>query len=655
MTNAPIPTCSIQFSPLFPSEVVIVFLKDQKEKGEKLNFVHIVAVVPMNDIIQVLPDSIANQIAAGEVIQRPASVIKELVENAIDAGAKNIRIEVEDAGKALIRVTDDGCGMSPQDARMAFERHATSKIRRADDLLSLRTMGFRGEALASIASVSHVMLTTRRTTDELGVCIQIDGGIVEQTTRKAAPVGSCFEVRNLFYNVPARRRFLKSDITEWRHILSCFERIALVYPDIAFYLYQNGIEASILQAGTLAKRIAAVVPKPGDKGLLSIDFQSEVVTINGFIGSPEHTKQRGAKQFLFVNGRFMKHPYFHHAIIQAYEALIPVGQQPTYFVYLQTDPSRIDVNVHPTKTEIKFLDEQAIYRLLGTLVKQTLHRAVAMPRLDFDTQHVVDLPTYRGKSDNKISQPTINRDHTYNPFSENTSTTPKERNLNWATVFSSFAADTTTHEATHLTETLIAPMDMPEDKAVTSSGAPLILTERYMAVVLHSGMAIIDAKRAEMRINYEELIDKLSHAKSKERKQRLIIPRIMHFNTEEAALLDTLIEDLDTLGFEVSPLGDGSFSLLTTPSFLNEDGQVLIENSILELMETEGDGRQTLIEALARSISIQRYSAPYKPLSPERAEQIVAALFALPEASYTPTGKLILHLITNEEIASFFA
>ena len=623
--------------------------------GEKGTFVRAEEACYMNDLIQVLPDSIANQIAAGEVIQRPSSVIKELVENAIDAGARKIKIEVEEAGKAMIRVTDDGCGMSTQDARMSFERHATSKIRQAEDLFSLHTMGFRGEALASIASVCSVTLTTRRKEDELATCLQIAGGVVEQTSRCAAPVGSCFEVRNLFYNVPARRRFLKSDTTEWRHILTCYERIVAVYPEVAFSLYQNGAEASVLQAGSLSKRIASIMPKGSEKGMLPLSFRSDIVNISGFVGSPEHAKQRAAKQLFFVNGRFMRHPYFHHAVMQAYKTLIPTGYQPSYFIYFELDPARIDVNVHPTKTEIKFLDEQAVYRLLGTLIRQTLHRAVSMPRLDFNARNVLDLPAYKGaESDGSTpTPPAINADKEYNPFKETPVARTQARKSDWATVFSNFAAP---ERKTRLPqEVLFEQMIKDEEPTKPSSGTPLLLSDRYMAVVLQSGLAIINAKRAEMRIEYEETRRKFAEEPVGERKQRLVVPRIMDFDAREASVLEAIIPDLDSLGFEVSPLGNGSFSLLTVPFFLKEDAQTLVENGVLELLETEGNGRETLIDALARAVSIQHYASPSQPLTPTRAEQIVAALFSTPEAAYTPTGKRILHLVTNEEIEGFFA
>lgn len=373
------------------------------------------------DVIRLLPDSVANQIAAGEVIQRPASVIKELVENAVDAGAKNIEVLVTDAGKTCIRVIDDGKGMSETDARMAFERHATSKIREAADLFALHTMGFRGEALASIAAVAQVELKTCCNGDGLGTYIQISGSQVEKQEPVACQQGSDFSVKNLFFNVPARRKFLKSNQTELSNIVAEFERIALVNPDISFILSHNGTEMLNLPAIPLRQRIMGVFGKKLNQDLLSLDINTTMVKIHGYIGRPESARKKGARQFFFVNGRYMRHPYFHKAVASAYDNLIPVGEQVSYFIYFEVSPSDIDVNIHPTKTEIKFENEQAVWQILSAAVKETLGRFNAVPSIDFDTEGMPDIPAFEN-SPYSVAPPPTSFDPSYNPF--NTSAVP---------------------------------------------------------------------------------------------------------------------------------------------------------------------------------------------------------------------------------------
>lgn len=349
----------------------------------------------MSDIIHLLPDNIANQIAAGEVIQRPASVVKELVENAIDAGATQIQVNIKDAGKTLVQVIDNGQGMSETDARMAFERHATSKISKADDLFALHTMGFRGEALASIAAVAQVELRTRLKGAELGTKLEIDGSQLQQIEEDACAEGSIFSVKNLFFNVPARRKFLKSNETEFRNIINEFERIALVNPHVALSLYHNDTEILNLPVSGLRQRIINIFGKNLNQKMISMEeAESSLASITGFVGRPETAKKRGALQFFFVNGRFMKHPYFHKAVMQAYEQLIPAGEMPNYFIYFTLDPATIDVNIHPTKTEIKFENEQPIWQILLATIREALAKSSAIPMIDFDAEAPIDIPIY---------------------------------------------------------------------------------------------------------------------------------------------------------------------------------------------------------------------------------------------------------------------
>ena len=396
----------------------------------------------MSDIIHLLPDSIANQIAAGEVIQRPASVVKELVENAIDAGATQIQILIKDAGKTLVQVIDNGKGMSETDARMAFERHATSKISKADDLFSLHTMGFRGEALASIAAVAQVELRTRQKGADLGTRLEIFGSQLQHIEADACPEGSIFSVKNLFYNVPARRKFLKTNDTEFRNIITEFERIALVNPSVSMSLYHNDTEILNLPESGLRQRIVNVYGKNLNQKLLSVEAESSLVSINGFVGKPETAKKRGALQYFFVNGRFMKHPYFHKAVMQAYDQLIPAGEMPSYFIYFNLDPAIIDVNIHPTKTEIKFENEQPIWQILLAAVRETLAKSSAIPTIDFDVEGAIDIPVYNPEK--KISgneSPKVQIRSEYNPFKRETTPTDTRPSFDWTELYQSFEAD----------------------------------------------------------------------------------------------------------------------------------------------------------------------------------------------------------------------
>lgn len=370
----------------------------------------------MSDIIQLLPDSVANQIAAGEVIQRPASVIKELMENSIDAGATRIDVVVMDAGKTSIQVADDGRGMTAGDARLAFERHATSKIRRADDLFALTTMGFRGEALASIAAVAQVELRTRTEDDEIGIKLEAAGSKIESEEPDMCPKGCNFVVRNLFYNVPARRRFLKSDQTELNNIMWQFERIALVYPEITFTLTNNGVDIYNLPSTNERMRIIHIFGKKMNKDLLNLELKTTMVQITGFVGRPDSARKRNARQFLFVNGRYMKHPYFHSAIMSAYENLIPADEKIHYFLYFTIDPKSIDVNIHPTKTEVKFEDEKAMWQIISAAVKETLGKFNQVPSIDFDVEDRPDIPVF--DDEEGVEAPKLDFDPGYNPFEQ---------------------------------------------------------------------------------------------------------------------------------------------------------------------------------------------------------------------------------------------
>ena len=480
----------------------------------------------MSDVIHLLPDSVANQIAAGEVIQRPASVIKELVENAVDAGATTIHVVVVDAGRTSIQVIDDGKGMSETDARLSFERHATSKIAKADDLFALHTMGFRGEALASIAAVAHVELQTRREADEIGSCIRIAGSKVVSQEPVSCPVGSNFKVENLFFNVPARRKFLKSNATELSNILTAFERIVLVYPDIHFTLHHNGTEMLNLKTGSLLQRISDVFGRQYSQDLLPVEVHTAMCSITGFISKPEGARKKSGHDYFFVNGRYMKHPYFHKAVVTAYDRLIPEGMQVPYFLYFEVNPNDIDVNIHPTKTEIKFENEQAIWQILTAAVRDALGKFCEVPAIDFDTQGSPDIPLYDPARQVAPPQPHYNPD--YNPFKSSS------HSSSWESLYEGL-------EKTHYQ-----------------------YKGKYLMTAVKSGLMIIDQHRADMRILYERYMEQMTNHTANT--QKLLFPEVMQLAPSEAVLLGKLLPELTNLGFELSDLGRTFRSRRSRPS-----------------------------------------------------------------------------------------
>nr|WP_315075336.1 DNA mismatch repair endonuclease MutL [uncultured Porphyromonas sp.] len=641
----------------------------------------------MSDIIHVLPDSIANQIAAGEVIQRPASILKELVENSLDAGAKRIIVEVEEAGKASLKVTDDGCGMSQMDARMAFERHATSKISDVQDLFSLRSMGFRGEALASIASVAQVELTTRRAEDEMATQLTLNGSDVVSVRNVAAPVGSSFMVRNVFFNVPARRRFLKSNQTELKHLIEQFERIVLVYPGVSFSFYSDGNLTLNLPATTQRRRITDTLGQSVDKGLIPIHFENEISNINGFVSLPDCAKKRGAEQFLFVNGRYMRHPYFHRAILSVYEKLLSPGYAPNYFLFFSIDPSRIDVNIHPTKTEIKFLDEQAIFKLLAIAIRQSLSTTMAVPTIDFEHKNVVDIPIYSGKQKEVLPSPDQPLDPNYNPFNSTDlpttqssakgySAPPSRRpKVDWKSMFESFEQHKE-NRATTFSQKEAAPIspescpvsekNPPENQlfstqenfysqAVTLEKTPCFLHDnKYIVSSVSRGVVLIDYKRAQQRIIYEEVKKEFAKEGKEHATRKLLFPELCTFPTKDVALVDGLLPELESIGFEISSLGGGSYSILAVPEMVETDAKELVEQIISDALEQSISTKEALVEILALKLSNYRGAISNLPVSPEGIEALIAKLFSCQESTYTPQGKLIMRVLSNNEIQQSF-
>lgn len=628
----------------------------------------------MSDIIHLLPDSIANQIAAGEVIQRPASVVKELVENAIDAGASQIQIQIKDAGKTLVQVIDNGKGMSETDARMAFERHATSKISKADDLFSLQTMGFRGEALASIAAVAQVELRTRQKGADLGTRLEIFGSQLQHIEEDACPEGSIFSVKNLFYNVPARRKFLKTNDTEFRNIITEFERIALVNPSVSMSLYHNDTEILNLPESGLRQRIVNVYGKNLNQKLLSVEAESSLVSINGFVGKPETAKKRGALQYFFVNGRFMKHPYFHKAVMQAYDQLIPAGEMPSYFIYFNLDPSTIDVNIHPTKTEIKFENEQPIWQILLAAVRETLAKSSAIPTIDFDVEGAIDIPVYNPEK--KISgneSPKVQIRSEYNPFKRETTPTDTRPSFDWTELYQSFEADRSAvlpdeevvekkiGSAIPIEKEIIEkPVQPAEEKvlfantSVQSVAKPCFqYKNRYLVTTLKSGMAIIDQHRAHLQILFEQYQKSIRQQKAAS--QQMLFPAIVDFTPAEETILPLLLEDLSYSGFDLSNLGGGSYSINGIPDGMEGvDCVTLLKDIVAKAIDTSCKGNEEIGDMIAFSMASAQAIPVGKVLSSEEMDHLLASLFLCSNMNLTPDGKTILSMLTDDELENRF-
>ena len=613
----------------------------------------------MSDIIHLLPDHIANQIAAGEVIQRPASVVKELVENAVDAGASNIQVNIKDAGKTLIQVIDDGKGMSETDARMAFERHATSKISTAEDLFSLHTMGFRGEALASIAAVAHIELRTRARGAELGTSLSIAGSNLESIEPEACNEGSIFSVKNLFFNVPARRKFLKSNETEFRNIINEFERLALVNPQVGMSLYHNDAEIFNLPESGLRQRIINIYGKSLNQKLLSLDAQSSMVTISGFVGRPDSAKKRGALQFFFVNGRNMKHPYFHKAIMQAYEQLIPAGDMPNYFVYFTLDPSSIDVNIHPTKTEIKFENEQPIWQILMAATREALAKSSAIPTIDFDVEDAIDIPVYNPVKKSEPSTykaPKVQVDSSYNPFD---TTSYKKTEFDWSKLYQGFENDRVAAQLESESfedapiEELPAEASNPENLFAEVSNPCYQYKGRYIVTSLKSGLAIIDQHRAHVRILFDQYLSNIRQQQGVS--QQVLFPEIVEFTAAEAAVLPSLLEDLRFVGFDLSNLGNDNYAINGLPAGIeNLDPVNLVKDIVDRAIETGCEVHEKICEAIALSLAKAAAIRPGKSLSLEEMDHLIASLFSCPDSNLTPDGKTIISMLTDEELERRF-
>lgn len=611
----------------------------------------------MSDVIKLLPDHIANQIAAGEVIQRPASVVKELIENAIDAGATQIGLVVKDAGKTLIQVIDNGSGMSENDTYLAFERHATSKVSTADDLFALKTKGFRGEALASIAAIAHVELKTKQAHNELGTVVQIEGSERKSVEPALVPNGSSFSVKNLFFNVPARRNFLKSDAVENKHIIEEFMRIALTHPEVGFTMHHNGQELyKLAPTDVLRKRIVDLFGKAFNDKLVPVDEHTDIVSISGFVVKPEFAKKSSGEQYFFVNNRFFRDRYFQHAIKSAFDNLIPKDQQAGYFLYFTVDPASIDVNVHPTKTEIKFEEDKHIYAILRSSVKQALGKYNIAPTLDFDQE--VAFPTTKLGKDEAIRIPTIKVNPNYNPFQPSPATqsaqpsafpkanTIKPNKSDWEQFYA------VEEETSQPQQAAIQDFDTELSEPVdVIAGQVIQLQKRYLLTPVKSGIWLIDQHRAHTRILYDELMTQfLSHPIAS---QQLLFPIERNFSHAEKGIWEAHAGQIKRLGFEWE-WKDECLQVIGVPDSLPEEQlESSIENLLVALSINDldpGEIAHTLILSLAKSSAIRNGQS----LQSEEMNHIISSLFTSKEPSYTPDGKRIISQISLSDLTKEF-
>lgn len=617
----------------------------------------------MSDVIRLLPDSVANQIAAGEVIQRPASVIKELVENAIDALAKNIHVLITDAGRTCIQVIDDGKGMSETDARLSFERHATSKIRKADDLFTLTTMGFRGEALASIAAVAQVDLKTRTESEELGTLITVSGSKVENQEPVTCPKGSNFAVKNLFFNIPARRKFLKSNQTELSNILTEFERIVLVHPDVAFTLHHNDTEMFNLPASSLRQRIISVFGKKMNQQLLTVEVETTLIKVSGYIAKPEAARKKGANQYLFVNGRYMRHPYFHRAVMEAYEQLIPVGEQISYFIYLEVDPANIDVNIHPTKTEIKFENEQAIWQIIAASVKESLGKFNAVPSIDFDMEGMPDIPAY--DINPSIQPPKLNFNPDYNPFKTSSQRDYSRPKVEWDALYEglekvnheskmNFVPDAEEFPAFTDNESADSSVSMyGEEHGIEKGAQHYQFKGRFIVTSVKSGLMMIDQHRAHVRVLFEQYLQQITRKQGVS--QGVLFPEIIQLPASEAVVLQDIMDDLMAVGFDLTDFGGGSYAINGVPSGIEGLNPVeLIRSMLHSAMEKGKDVKEEIHNTLALTLAKAAAIVYGQVLTNEEMVNLVDSLFACPTPNFTPDGKTVLTVISEDEIERLF-
>lgn len=616
----------------------------------------------MNDIIHLLPDSVANQIAAGEVVQRPASVVKELMENAVDAGASSVQVHVADGGRTLVQVIDDGKGMSESDARMSFERHATSKISSANDLFSLTTMGFRGEALASIAAVAEVELNTRRAADELGTRIVISASKVEIQEPVAVPVGSNFKVKNLFFNIPARRKFLKTTQTELNNIVAEFERVALVNCNVEFSMSHNGTEMIALPPSSFRQRIVNLFGKRINSQLIEVGVESPLINVKGFVGSPESARKKGALQFFFINGRYMRHPYFAKAVMEAYGAVLPQGEQVPFFLCLDVEPSRIDVNIHPTKTEIKFEDEHNLWRIICAAVRESLGRFNATPSLDFDDEAIPDIPVmdFAGNEKTSVAAPSIKYNPDYNPFNRRSGAGDSGGNP-WEILYRGVDSDSKPLDLSPFDDDITSGCsslhadDVVHEAAFKEEYAPLTQYKgQYILVPVKSGLMWVHQRRAHVRVLFEKYRALLTGNGTPS--QGLLFPERVELSVAESLALESVSGELSSLGFDISSLGGTTYAINGVPTGIEGLSPAdLLLDLLHTAMEQLHEPRETLLERIANSMAKQVAIVCGQVLSVDEMKTLVDDLFSSTMPSRTPDGHLIVHIMYDNEIDRLFA
>ena len=611
-------------------------------------------------IIQLLPDHVANQIAAGEVVQRPASVVKELLENAVDAKASDIKLIVKEAGKTLVQVIDNGLGMNTTDARLCFERHATSKIRQAEDLFDLHTKGFRGEALASIAAIAHVEMKTKQDQEELGNHIVVEGSKLITQEVAVLPKGTSFAVKNLFFNIPARRNFLKSETVEFRHVMDEFQRVAMAHPSISFTLIHNGSELYNLPSSNFRQRIVAIFGGKTNEKLVPVAEDTELVKISGFVGKPEFAKKSRGEQFFFVNDRYIKSPYLHHAIMSAYEGLLKEGNQPSYFLYLQVPPHTIDINIHPTKTEIKFDDEHSLYAILRSAVKHSLGQFNVAPILDFERDSNLDTP-YQYK-DKEVDFPTIQVNSGFNPFATEKpskslssfgSYKKETSQSNWESLYVGLKQDTEeiasfSFESEEVTGKLF------EDDTIETSTSTYQVHKKYIVSAIKSGMLVINQKRAHQRILYEQFLTNITIQKAAS--QQLLFPLELYFSSDEMQLLKELQHTLENTGFVFDVFKADAIQISGLPVLMKESEVSMVLESLIsnlqnEVPESSFSQSDTIAKSMAKSLAIK--TGTY--LTEKEQENVLNSLFACKEPNVSPFQKPTFITLTVEDLDKRFA
>lgn len=616
----------------------------------------------MSDIIQLLPDHVANQIAAGEVVQRPASVVKELLENAIDAQSTNIQLIIKDAGKTLIQVIDDGVGMSTTDARMSFERHATSKIKVAEDLFDLNTKGFRGEALASIAAIAHVNLKTKQHQEELGTAITIEGSSVKSQEFTVTPGGTSLSVKNLFYNIPARRNFLKSNTVELRHILDEFHRVALAHPEVAFSLHHNGSELFALPVSNQRQRVVHIFGSKTNERLVPVSESTEVLQIEGFVGKPEFARKTRSEQFFFVNKRFVKSTYLNHAVVSAFEGLLKDGYHPSYFLNLTVDPKSIDINIHPTKTEIKFEDEHTLYALLKSAVKHSLGQFNIAPILDFDKDSSMDTPySYKNRS---AINPRIEVDRSFNPFKSDSGTqsskvgfsSSKSQNSSWEALYTELNIE---HEGksgnpkVQSFESKSVNADLFEDQEIANEVNSHQLEGKYIIKPMASGILIVDQNRAHQRVLYEKFLKQFTIKSSVS--QQLLFPLSLHFSKLEMVIIENLKTDLEDAGFSFESTTEEQVTLNGIPAIIPEvELKQVFEQLISDVENQVPEQNFSVTDLMAKSIAKSLAIKTGQHLSVTEQMHLVDSLFACKESNLSPNGQLTFYIMGVNDIEKKF-